>query len=87
MKIELSNVKQSSEPSKIHSTGGVLADLLNKTDLTASKPDLLSMLENTLLISKVTKTALAFKKHLKTINIINYIKQMAAVLNSGWLTF
>ena len=42
LKIELLHVKQSFEPSKIHSTGEVLADLLNKTDLTASKPDLLS---------------------------------------------
>ena len=41
LEIELLHVKQSSKPSKIHSTGGVLVDLFNKTDFTASKSDLL----------------------------------------------
>ena len=39
LKIELLHVKQNSKPSKINSTGGVLVDLFNKTDFTASKPD------------------------------------------------
>lgn len=33
LKIELLHVKQRSKPSKIHSTGGVLVDLFNKTRL------------------------------------------------------
>ena len=61
LKIELLHVKQISRPSKIHSTGGVLVDLFNKTDFTASKPDLLSMLGNMLTISKLNKIALAGK--------------------------
>ena len=59
--IELLDVKQSSKPSKMNSNGGVLVDLFNKTDFTASKPDLLSMLGNMLTISKLTKIALAGK--------------------------
>ena len=46
LKIKLLHVKQSSKPSFIHSTGGVLAELSNKADLTVSKPDLSSMLGN-----------------------------------------
>ena len=53
LKIELLHVKQNSKPSKIHLTGGVLVDLLSKTDFKASKPDLLSMLGNMLTISKL----------------------------------
>ena len=52
LKIELLHVNQSLKPSKIHSTGAVLIDLSNKTDFTASKLDLLSMLGNMLKISK-----------------------------------
>ena len=40
LKIVLVYVKQSAKPSKIHSTGGVLVDLFNKTGFTASKPHL-----------------------------------------------
>ena len=67
MKIQLLHVKQSSKPSKIHSRGGVLVYLFNKTNFTASKPDFLLMLGNMLTISKLTKIALAGK------NILFYI--------------
>ena len=43
--MELLHIKQSSKPSKIHSTGGALVDLFNKTDFTASKPDLYHLIE------------------------------------------
>ena len=66
--IELLDVKQSSKPSKINSNGGVLVDLLNKT---ASKPDLLSMLENMWTVSKLTKIALAGKNTLFILSIIS----------------
>ena len=53
LKAELLHVKQSSKPSNIHSTGGVLVELFNRADLTASKLDLLLMLQNMLTISEV----------------------------------
>ena len=68
----------------MHSTGGVFVEFLNKTDLTASKPDFLSILGNMLIISKITKIALAGKNNTK---IINYIKKMVIVLISRSHTF
>ena len=44
--------------------GGVLVDLFNKTDLTASKPDLLCMLGNVLAISKLSKIVFVVKNTL-----------------------
>ena len=70
LKIELLHVQQCSKLSKIHSTRGLLVDLFKKTNFRASKPDFLSMLDNMLTISKLTKIALAGKN---TINISNYI--------------
>lgn len=64
LKKKLLHVKQRSKPSKIHSTGGVLVDLFNKTDLTASKPDLLCMLGNVLAISKLSKIVFVVKNTL-----------------------
>ena len=71
------HVPQSSKPSKIHSTGGVLVDPFNKTDFTASKTDLLSMLGDMLTKSKLTKTAFAGKNILLILSIIS----------SRWLLF
>ena len=84
MKIELLHVKKSSKLTNMHSTGGVFVEFLNETDLTASKPDFLSILGNMLTISKITKIALAGKNNT---NIINYIKKMVIVLISRSHTF
>ena len=45
LKIELLYFKQSSKPSEKHSFGVALVDLFNKTDFTASKPDLYHLIE------------------------------------------
>ena len=70
-----------STPSKTHSAGGVLIYLFNKIDFTASKRGLLSMLRNMSTISKLYKIVFV---GIVGINIINYIKQMATILNSRW---
>ena len=68
-----------SKPTKRHSLGGILVDLLNKdfTDFTASRLDILLMLENMLTMSKLKYYLyLNLYKQICTIKIVNTIKQM-----------
>lgn len=78
-KFPLLQVKQNSKPTKRHSLGGILVDLLNKdfTDFTASRLDILLMLGNMLTMSKLKYYLyLNLYKQICTIKIVNTIKQM-----------
>ena len=66
---------------KINSTGGVLVDLFNKTDFTASKTGLLSMLGNMLTISKLNKIALTGKNILFILSVISSRWLLSLVLD------
>ena len=71
LKIELLDSKYNLRASMIQLLGGNWLDLLSKTFFTNFRPDMLSILGNILIVSKLTNLQ-SDVKVLTTIQIINY---------------